>query len=215
MKRKLKNAVRRVRRKLANLGVVRSIWSDRFLILYAMEAGRVTPIDTKDDFARNSVEHLALFKQTERWLEPGTFAVQAHARIAEGMHLYTSVRDGVLVHFAWLVPHQKEAWFPYVGQRYTFPEGTAVLFNAYTHPDARGGGYHERSMRRRLSDAAAQPGTRHIYTAMESHNHVSRAVAERVGFRCVDVLFERSRFGRQTRGTMTPATYFSTVEKRS
>ena len=98
--------------------------------------------------------------------------------------------------------------FPYVGQQYRYPEGTAVLFNAYTHPKARGTGLHERSVRHRVYSASQVPGVRRVMTAIESHNATSRAVMERVGFRCVDVLYERVRLGRITRGRMQPDAYF-------
>ena len=208
----IKNTWRRLRRKLANLGLVRWIWSDRYLLVFAIDARSVPAVTDADGLACNDLAHLACFRQTERWLPPEAFAAEARRRIADGMRLYTSVRDGVLVHFSWLVPSQTDAWFPYVGQRYAFPEGTAVLFNAYTHPAARGSGLHERSMRRRLADAAAMPNVRRIYTAIEAPNRVSRAVAERVRFRCVDVLFERERLGRRTRGRMAPEEYFARVE---
>jgi len=203
----IKDHWRRARRKLANLALLRWAWSTRYLLILRIDAETVPPADGDDGLACNDLDHLARFSQTERWLSREAFMDEARCRIAEGMRVYTALRDGVLVHYGWLVPRQDEARFPYVGQTYRFPPGSAVLFNAYTHPAARGTGLHERSMRRRVSDAAALPGTRHVYTAMESHNAVSRAVAERVGFRCVDVLFERERFGRRSSGRMTPEAF--------
>lgn len=203
----------RVRKRFANMALVRWIRSDRYLLLYAIEASQAQAIEG-DELHVNTLSDLDLFQQTERWLSREAYQAEAQRRIGGGMRLYTAVTDGVLVHYGWLVPRQKRSWFPYVGQHYDFPEGTAVLFNAYTHPKARGTGLHSRSMRRRIADGASMPGGRWVYTAIESHNKASRAVAARSGFRCVDVLYERIRWGRIARGRMSPDNYFATVEQR-
>lgn len=205
----------RVRKKLVNLGWVRWLYSDHYLLLHTVEGPAAVFADADDGLHRNCIEDLALFEQTERWLPREVFVAEAQRRIAEGMCLYTAVADGRLIHYGWLVPRQYEARFPYVNQDYVFPEGSAVLFNAYTHPAARGTGLHLRSMRRRIADALAAPGTVRVYTAIESHNRASRAVAAKAGFKCVEVLFETIRFGRVNRGRMSPETYFSGIEKQT
>ncbi len=185
------------------------MWSDRFLLLYAIEVGPSTSGNVAGEFACNRLEDLTLFEQTERWLSQEDFVRTASQRIFEGMLLFTAVKEGVLAHFGWLVPHQRESTFPYVGQRYEYPQGTAVLFNAYTHPKARRTGLHERSVRQRVYAASQVPGVRRVMTAIESHNATSRAVMERVGFRCVDVLYERIRLGQIARGRLRPDVYFA------
>lgn len=214
MERLIKNGYRRARRKVANLAPVRWAWSGRYLLILAIKAEDAPPADPDDGLACNRLDDLQCFRQTERWLSREMFIDEARRRIEQGMRLYTAVRDGVLVHYGWLVPRQEEAHFSYVPETYHFPAGSAVLFNAYTHPAARGSGLHERSMRRRVADAAALTGTQRIYTAIESHNTTSRAVAERVGFRCVDVLFERVRFGHRQQGRMQPVEFFEQMERQ-
>ena len=194
---------------------MRWLRSDRYLLLHAIDASQVKPVQA-DELHINALDDLAHFEQTERWLPRDTFIAEARRRIDdEGMRLYTAILGDRLVHWGWLVPRQQCSWFPYVQQHYDYPDGTAVLFNAYTHPAARGTGLHTRSMKRRIADGAAQPGARWVYTAIESHNRASRAVAARCGFKCVDVLFERIRCGRVQRGRMTPDDYFKTIEHRA
>lgn len=201
--------------RFANSGPMRWLHSERYLLLHAIEVAQAQPVGA-DDLHVNALDDLAYFEQTERWLPCEAVVAEARRRIEEeGMRLYTAVARGVLVHYGWLVPRQKRSWFPYVRQHYDDPEGTAVLFNAYTHPLARGTGLHTRSMMRRIAEGAAQPGARWVYTAIESHNQASRAVAARCGFKCVDVLFERIRCARVQRGRMTPDDYFKTIEHRA
>jgi RimJ/RimL family protein N-acetyltransferase len=205
----------RMRRKFANIRLVRWVRSDRYLLVYALAATNKLPALLDSGINCNRIEDLIYFEQTERWLSREAFVEEAHKRIVQGMKLYTSVINERLVHYSWLVPRQDRAWFPYVNQHYDFPSGAAVLFNAYTHPAARGTGLHSRSMRRRVADAAATAGTTRVYTAIESHNSTSRAVAAKVGFVCVDVLYEITRLGRVRRGRLAPEVYFSLVENMS
>ena len=202
------------RKRLLQTPPLRWLRSDRYLLIHAIEAENALPAPVDDGLRCNQLDDLSLFRQSERWLTPQAFAADARRRVAEGLHLYTAIEGQRLLHYGWLVPRQKQALLSYVQQHYDFPEGSAVLFNAYTHPAARGQGLHERSMRRRVADAAALPGTRWIYMAIESHNAASRKVASRCGLRCVDVLFERIRFGRVERGRMSPEQYFSSIEKK-
>lgn len=204
-----------VRLRFSKTRVVRWLSSNRYLMMHAVAAERAPSAPDDDGLRCNHVEDLALFEQTERWLPPETFVAAAGQRIVEGLQVYTFTDGRRLLHYGWLVPRQSEAWLPYVQQRYRFPPNTAVLFNAYTHPQARGQGIHERSMRRRVADAARMPGTNWVYTAIESHNLASRTVAARVGLVCVDVLYERVRLGRVERGRMSPEDYFATIEHRS
>lgn len=206
--------LRALQRRLLQLRPVRWLRSDRYLLLHAIEAERAAPASADDGLRCNRLDDLALFEQTERWLPREVFVAEAQRRIGEGLRLYTAIDGRRLVHYGWLVPSQSEAWLPFVQQRFRFPAGSAVLFNAYTHPAARGSGLHERSMRRRVADAAALPGTHWVYTAIESHNTASRIVAARVGLRCVDVLYERVRWGRTERGRMSPDQYFQGIERR-
>lgn len=194
---------------------LRWLYSNHYLLLHAVEAAQTLPAPPHGGGLRcNELDDLALFEQTERWLPADVFTAEARRRVAEGLRLYTAVDGQRLLHYGWLVPQQAQAWLPYVHQHYRFPEGTAVLFNAYTHPAARGRGLHLKSMQRRAADAAVLPGTRWIYMAIESGNAASRTVAARVGLRCVDVLYERVRCGRTERGRMSPQQYFTEVEHR-
>lgn len=203
----------RILRRVKNLRLLRWIRSDRYLLLYTIDAQSAEPALDDDGLSCNRIKDIKLFEQTERWLGRDEFVAEAERRIANGEKLYTSVFGSRLVHYGWMIPEQKESWFPFVRQKYRFPVGSAVLYNAYTHPVARGTGLHQRSMRRRIFDAASQPGTRCIYTAIESGNHASRTVAAHAGFRCTEVLYERIRFGRIERGSMSPEAYFRDCER--
>ena len=45
------------------------------------------------------------------------------------------------------------------------------MYNAYTHPAARGRGYNGLVTKARISDAFLEFGAQAVYTAIEPHNH--------------------------------------------
>jgi hypothetical protein len=194
----------RLRAHWRHLPARRWLFSDHYLMVWAIDRAHALPPDDDDGLHRNSTADLELFEQTERWLSPQAFAAEARRRLDDGLHVYTAVQGRRLVHYVWLVPLQAKAWFPHVGQEYLFPPGTAVMFNDYTHPAARGHGLHQRSMRRRIWDSLQRPEIEWVYVATESHNHASRKVATRAGLRCMDVLYEHCRLGKVQRGRIDP-----------
>jgi RimJ/RimL family protein N-acetyltransferase len=202
----------RLARRVRNLAPVRWLRSNRYLMVLAIDATDAQPPEANDGLKCNDRRDLALFEQTERWLPPDEFAREAERRMQEGLKVYTAAQDGRLLHYAWLVPLQQTAWLPYVSQHYRFPPATAVMFNDYTHPAARGRGLHTRSMRRRIWDAVHVFGAQRVYVSIETSNAASRAVAQKTGLRCVDVLFETIRFGQVRRGRLSWEDYRSTVE---
>ncbi len=202
----------RVVRKFCNVRAVRWLRSSRYLMVLSISAADAQSPEMNDGFSCNCAADLALFEQSERWLSAGEFAREANRRMAEGLKVYTAVHEGRLAHYCWLVPLQERAWFPYVSQHYDFPPGTAVMFNDYTHPSARGLGLHTRSMRRRIWDAVHKPGIQQVYVAIETHNMASRKVASKVGLRCIEVLFETVRLGRTQCGRLSPEAYMAIHE---
>lgn len=200
----MRTLLERLRAHWRHLPLRRWLFSDHYLMVWAVDRAHALPPDNDDGLHCNAAADLQLFEQTERWLSRASFAAEAQRRLADGLRVYTAVQGQRLVHYAWLVPLQAKAWFPYVGQEYPFPPGTAVMFNDYTHPAARGQGLHQRSMRRRIWDSLQSPEIEWVYVATESHNRASRKVATRAGLRCVDVLYERSRLGKVKRGRIDP-----------
>src|SRR4051812_45167491 len=87
-------------------------------------------------------------------------------RFEEGHHFYSRVENGVLLHYGGLIDRQTKNFFMEVGQEFSFPPGTAVLYNLYTDPLARGLGYYQAALRQMIQDAVADPETRHIYISV-------------------------------------------------
>ncbi len=100
----------------------------------------------------------------------------------QGFHLYTYVEGGRLLHYGWLIERQTRGEDGWVDQVYFPPPDTAVLFDHFTHPLARGRGLYLQAICRLLHDARGSrrrpPGLCHVFGS----NGPSRHVIEKVGF---------------------------------
>jgi RimJ/RimL family protein N-acetyltransferase len=120
-------------------------------------------------------------------------------RLGNGHHLYSRVEDGTLVHYGWLIERQQRAFLPEISQSVEMPDGSAVLFDYYTHPAYRGRGYYNASLRQMAHDAAEIPGTNSIVIGVVADNAASRKGIENAGFEYWRSGFQRVRVGRVTR----------------
>lgn len=199
----------RVISRVRHTRLIQWLWTNRVLLIYSIASGKHSQRSSAIDLHRNALEDLERFHQTESWLTREQFLTEARKRLANGLDIYTAVENNVLVHYCWVVPHQRRGWFPYVQQHYNYPEGSCVYFNAYTHPSARGRGLYTDSLMRVVEDALNVHQASYVYLAIESDNLASRSVVEQCGFACADILFERRRIGHRNQGHIATQDYFS------
>jgi GNAT superfamily N-acetyltransferase len=124
------------------------------------------------------------------------FLSGALSRIDAGVHPYTVVRDGVLVHYGWLTARTKQSFITEVQHAYDYPPNSAVMWDFYTRPSHRGQGLYSQSMKQILADASKIPGTDYIYIAVLADNVASRKAIERAGFQYHESLTKTMRFGK-------------------
>lgn len=130
---------------------------------------------------RNCLDDLMNFAPVEHWQDRQKFLSESLRRLERGNHSYTRVENGRLVHFGWLHENQKDAIFPEVGQRLRLPEGTAVLYDFYTDPAARGKGLYKAAISQILHDTSDIAGTQRMIIAVLANNTASRRAIERLG----------------------------------
>ncbi len=126
------------------------------------------------------------------------FLGEALRRLERGQTVFTHAENGRLLHYCWLVERTETAGSEF-GHRYAFAEPAAVLWNGYTHPDARGQGLHQASIRVRTRYVAAQRLAPNIVTGVRSDNGPSRHNIEKLGFEYVGSAWLKRRFGRSER----------------
>jgi RimJ/RimL family protein N-acetyltransferase len=153
---------------------------------------------------RDHAPDLELYVPTPPWFLPKeTFLAVARARLAAGDHVYTIVAGERLMHYAWLADCRDTTLVQEVDQTLHYAIPGAVLYDAYTRPDARGRGLHTRSMTARLRDAQALAGARWAYVGCLAGNRPSRGVIERAGFAYYTSLFRMQALGLASRWQST------------
>ena len=170
------------------------LWYRRELRVYRYPLDQSPPLPLPTNFRRNCLEDLQYYERSSKdQHSPDIYRGMALERRAQGFHLYTVVERGCLVHYAWLIERQTRGEDGWVQQVYFPPAGTAVLFDHFTHPLARGRGLYFQALCRLLHDAREMTGARQAYVTVFASNGPSRHVIEKVGFQHEGSLFKERR----------------------
>jgi len=149
------------------------------LCVYRRTSDSLALPDLGAEAARDELSHLMQFSD-ERTRQQ--FLATALRRLEEGHHVYTIVRDGKLVHHAWLCEGQAHSCLPEAHQRFGYPDGSAVFYDLFTDVDAVGKAFHERTLRQMLDDLRAVPNVRRVYVTARTDDIVLRHAIEKAGF---------------------------------
>ena len=151
--------------------------------VYTFDAEKIAAVPNESLMKRNCLEDLLKYEPTAaRALTASAFHRLSFDRLSEGNHVYTRVEAGRLAHYGWLFEGLEKYFIPEVKQYYTLPPGSAVLFDFFTHPQARGKGFYQASMRQMLRDAARAPNLRRVYISVSADNIAARRAIEKIGF---------------------------------
>jgi RimJ/RimL family protein N-acetyltransferase len=150
--------------------------------LYARANGAHIDLPTGPTMHQNDWSDLLKFNPVESWQNKTQFLTEARERIERGERVFTHADGETLLHYGWFAPDQKESFFSEIQQRYQYPPGSAVLYDFYTDPDARGRGFYRSNLLQMLQRAAAETGIKQIYISVNADNGASRHVIESVGF---------------------------------
>jgi CelD/BcsL family acetyltransferase involved in cellulose biosynthesis/RimJ/RimL family protein N-acetyltransferase len=126
------------------------------------------------------------------------FLEKAERRLADGNILFSYAENGLLLHYAWLIP--AAGWMgSEFGHDIPLPEKPTILWDDFTHPSTRGRGLHQESLRARLAYAAAHDFSDNAIIGVRSDNEVSRHNIESAGFTYCGSAWISTRFGRVRR----------------
>ena len=178
----------------------RFLYRRRRVCVYSYPIEQAAKIQVPLARAKDSMPDLLLYVDQDRWQRRETLLATARKRLEQGMHVYTVVGDGRLLHYGWLVESAAKSYMAQVDQVYVFPPHSAYMFDFYTAPPARGRGLYTDSLRQILSQAAAVPQVEKIFIAVMAENVASRRVIEKVGFIHETTLFEHVILGLSRQG---------------
>jgi GNAT superfamily N-acetyltransferase len=176
-------APRITRRERLVARVGRFLWHRDEFRVYRYRLAELPPRVDRGAIRRDQVPDLELYEPTAPWWLPKrTFLSMARQRLAAGEHVYTFVTPDRLLHYAWLADRREETLVREVEQTFRYAIPGAVLYDAYTVPEARGRGLHTRSVAARLHDARALAAASWAYVGCLAGNRASRTVIETAGF---------------------------------
>jgi RimJ/RimL family protein N-acetyltransferase len=179
----LKRTVKRSRRLLRQGkpgNILRRLASEVELRVYSIQSRDPTP--TVNKFRKNCLEDLLKFEAVESWQDKYDFLSVAMRRLASGEIAYSHADHDRLLSYFWLIPSARKAVFSEVKQGIRLPEGSAVQYDAFTHPASRGKGLYQAAMTEGLSDAFQQHQATRVFVGVVSTNAASRHVIEKVGY---------------------------------
>lgn len=146
-------------------------------------------------FRKDALEDFLRYTGSFRWCSRQEMMAQAIERLHRGRHCYTVVEEGVLSHFAWIKLDAPAIHLTEVDYIYPLPPKSAMCFEAYTDPRARGRGLHRRSLAVRLRDAF-EMGAECVLTAIRESNKTAARNAEQAGYVPIVRITRTRRFGR-------------------
>jgi hypothetical protein len=163
--------------------ITRRLWRRTELRVYCCRADQIENLPRSTAMRRDVLEDLQAYVPTDAdQMPPNRYRDVARARLAQGHHLYTRVEDGLLVQYGWLIDRQTRSQDASLGMVFFPPPDSAVLYDYYTHPSARGRGLHFAALCQRLHDARDLTGARQALTYIYATNRVSIRGAERARF---------------------------------
>ncbi len=127
-------------------------------------------------------EALREFEATESWHSRSEFVSSGVSRLAAGEKFFSVSVNGRLMHWGWMIEKQQSAFLTEVKQWTELPDHCGVLYDFYSHPEARGRGLYQRSLATMLKHASRIPTLQYVYIFVEADNGPSRHVIEKLGF---------------------------------
>ena len=188
------------------------LWYRRELRVYRYPLDDVPPLPRPTIFRRNCLDDLRFYERSSKEQQHAeAYRRMAVERMTQGFHLYTFVEDGRLLHYGWLIERQTRGEDAWVEQVYFPPPETAVLFDHFTHPLARGRGLYFQALCRLLHDARELTRARQAFVTVFGSNSRSRHVIEKVGFQYEGSLFKERRLFRSRRYAVAAGREFPTA----
>lgn len=182
--------------------LLKKVWDRTEFRVYVYLPADVQHLPRPQVMSTDSLDALLAFQPMAEYQTQQGFLARALHQLEAEQHCYTLVENDCLIHYGWLGLRQQKARLSEVEQEFIYDEPeNAVLYDFFTHPQARGRGLYQQALYQILHDAAAVPGVRKIYIMVLADNGPSRHVIEKVGFTYQGSMFRQKRLGKTTNWT--------------
>lgn len=177
------------------------LWNNTEFRIYRMTPENTENLPHVKLLRRDSIEDLLAF--TPRNSRQVDFIEHSLARIENGAHPYTLVDEGELIYCGWVAETSKseisevdQTWYP--------PEGSVVLGDFYTAPEAQERGLFRNALCEVLRESAAVPGTEHLFVGVMANDMRTRRIIEGLGFHHEYSFFKTTRLFRSKKWSSAP-----------
>jgi RimJ/RimL family protein N-acetyltransferase/CelD/BcsL family acetyltransferase involved in cellulose biosynthesis len=200
---KLSHKFQRVKRrtipKTVWKNVKRKVYDLREVRVYMMKISDIEPYES-DLFKKNNIADLLKYVPNEGWqFTISEFHQICLNRFEIGNHSYTLADENNLLHYGWLVENQLISKVYEVNQELNLPENSAVLYDFFTHPDARKKGLYQKAIRQILNEVAKNTDAKQVFISVLADNLPSKSVIEKLGFKYQGSLFQETKLGKTRR----------------
>lgn len=200
--RSLIGKLRRVKPSSLPKKLLQKVWDRTEFRVYVYSPEDVKQLPHPQTMVVNDLNALIAFEPMTEYQTRQGFLERALQQIEADQRCYTLVENDCLIHYGWLGFRQTKSRLSEVEQEFVYDEPeNAVLYDFFTHPQARGRGLYQQALYQILHDVAAVPGIKKIYIMVLADNGPSRHVIEKVGFKYQGSLFRQRRFGKTTNWT--------------
>ncbi len=161
--------------------VKRRAWQTDELCVYACNLDQARNLPDLRVMKRDHIPDLFCYRPEEAWQPPVTrFMKQALENLEAGHHIYTSVEDGKLKQYCWLIEPQDRKPAAADGRDFVVPDDGVLLADYYSHPEGRS--LSKTALCQVLRDAANAPGATRAYIRIPAEHYALRQMVEGVGF---------------------------------
>lgn len=175
----------------------RWLWYQHALTVYSFGLQPTHGARSPARVEKDSWADLQCYRKAHGQPTRDAFLAMSRQRLEAGEHVYTVCEKHELLAWGWMVPNQRQSWFPAVRQEVRYPDRSCVLYGAFTTPAARGRGLNGALAHARLADAVGHYGAAFVFTAISTVNDAAVEAKKGIELTPWLELGCRVRFGRQ------------------
>lgn len=182
----------------------KQIWSQKEFKVYSRDIHRRAEQHPSSEIHRDSVSALLLYDSAVGGAEKPAFLQNALARLANGEHVYTHIRDGKLTHYGWLAEGRVMERMGEVADSFDCPKEGAVIYDLNAHPSVGDGKHSLQIVQAMLADLRSTGVSDRVYAYCSAEQDEIMRAFESEGFRNVASCLSRTLLGRSVLSSPAP-----------
>ena len=168
---------------------------DSEIRVYRLERSSSNNFDLDEQIKCNSIIDLLSAAPCDLGRNQYEFLSVVLKRLESEDDVYTITINNCLAFYSWMNLNKTHSFFTDVKQAFNFPEGSAVMFDAYTNPKFRRRGLYQIAIAHMIHRAFTNNKVSYFYGCSLATNFPSCHTFEKMGFQYQGSCFLQRRFG--------------------